>query len=69
MHQLTGVVFTDLQWSRVLAACGIFVGLGRDALEPEVAAFIYNRLKDITLSIEKNKAVSAAEGPPWDDPP
>lgn len=68
MHTLAGVTFTDLQWTRVLAACGIFVNLGRDALEPEVAAFIYNRLKEITLSIEKNTAVSAAQGPGWDDP-
>lgn len=68
MHILAGVTFTDLQWPRVLAACGIFMGLGRDALEPEVAAFVFSQLKDITLSIEKNKAVTAAQGAPWDVP-
>lgn len=68
MHTLAGVTFTDLQWPRVLAGCGAYVGLGREAVEAEVAAFIYNRLKEITLSVEKNTAVSAAAGAAWDDP-
>jgi hypothetical protein len=68
MHILAGVTFTDQQWPRVLAACGIFLDLGRDALEPDVSAYVFSHLKDITLSIEKNKAVAAANGPSWDVP-
>jgi hypothetical protein len=68
MQQLI-VEFTDLQFPRVLKACGVTVGLPRDAVPAEVVAFLYNRLKEITLAVEKNTAVAAAAGPAWDDPP
>ena len=60
------VEVTDAQMARVLMACGVYENLGRDALPAEVAAFLYNRLKEITLSVEQNIAADAAHGAPWD---